>query len=116
MRPTAGVKGISCRGDCGRRFGSPTRRVLPEHLSGGRAYGICDCGRTNPLAIDPMTRALNLWGRFATIHFDAPLGKASCFLERQSRVAREKVFVRSVADGANEIGFDACVGKKLGIH
>jgi hypothetical protein len=26
-----------------------------------------------------MTRRLNLWGRFATIHFAAPLGKASCF-------------------------------------
>jgi hypothetical protein len=38
------------------------------------------------------------WGCFAAIHFAAPLGKASCFLERQSRVAREEVFIRSVRD------------------
>jgi hypothetical protein len=82
IRPTAGVKGFSRGGDCGSSFNSPACRVLPEHLPGGRAYGICDRGRTDPLAIDPMTRGLNLWGCFATIHFAAPLGKASCFLER----------------------------------
>src|SRR4029077_10816691 len=46
--------------------------------------------RADPFAIDPVTRGLNLWGCFAAIHFAAPLGKASCFLERQSRVARKR--------------------------
>ena len=91
----------------------PACRVLPEHLPGGRAYGFCHGRRADPFAIDPVTRGLNLWGCFAAIHFAAPLGKASCFLERQSRVAREEIFIRSVPDGANEIGFDACMGKKF---
>ena len=67
------------------------------------------------LFTNPMTRALKFWDCFVTIHTVAS-GKASCFLERQSRVAREKVFIRPVADGANEIGFDACIGKEFGIH
>src|SRR5579864_3834824 len=116
MRPAAGVKGFSRGGDCGRRLDSPACRVLPEHLTGGRAYGFCHGRRANPFAVDPVTRGLNLWGCFATTHCVAPLRKASRFLERQSRVAREQVFIRSVPDGANEIGFDACIDKEFGIH
>ena len=88
IRPNASIKGLSRGGNCGRRFGSPTRRVLPEHRPGRRAYGICDHGRTDPLAIDPMTRGFNLWGRFATIRLAFLLGKPSRFLKHQSWVAR----------------------------
>src|ERR1700733_15327171 len=63
-----------------------------------------------------MTRRFSLWGRFPTIHFAAPSGKASYFLERQSWIAREEVFIRSVPDRTNEIGFDACISKEFGIH
>jgi len=93
MRPNAGIKGFTRGGDCDSRFDSPACRVLPEDLPGGRAYGFCHLRPADPSAINSMTRGLNIWCCLAAIHFAAPSGKASCFLERQLRVARENVFV-----------------------
>src|SRR5580698_9514240 len=52
-----------------------------------------------------------------TLHFfDAQLGETAGLFERQSRVARKKVLIRSVTDRANEIGFDARAAKKFRIY
>ena len=31
-------------------------------------------------------------------------------------MSREQVFISSVPDGADEIGFDSCIGKEFGIY